>query len=242
MRSRPPTATKAPRMIDLPTVDLTGRPLTEAGLGELASAGGPRRIVGGDFSGLDLGAVDLAGWQFDDCLFKRSRLRRAQLSDTIWTGCKAAFADFTQADLVDVGFTGCDVNNAVFRHARLASAGFERCKLTGADFTDAGMVDLRLADVQAIDARLPGVSFKNARLVGIDFSGALLDGADFRQVVFEDCSLRDAQLARARFEGADLRGADLGGIRLGDAGRFRGAVISRAQASELLKELGLKVL
>ena len=94
----------------------------------------------------------------------------------------------------------------------------------------------------AVDARLPKVSFRRQTLTQVDLSGALLEGADFRDAVFEECSLRDAQLLRARFEGADLRGADLGGIRLGDAAHFRGAIISRAQATDLLKELGLRVL
>ena len=54
--------------------------------------------------------------------------------------------------------------------------------------------------------------------------------------------LRYADLSGAILDGADLRGADLGGIRLGDAAHFRGAIISRAQATDLLKELGLRVL
>ena len=51
----------------------------------------------------------------------------------------------------------------------------------------------------------------------------------------------DLNLADARFEAADLRGADLGELRLSDAGRFRGAFISKAQAAQLLIGLGLKV-
>jgi hypothetical protein len=38
-----------------------------------------------------------------------------------------------------------------------------------------------------------------------------------------------------------LRGADLGGLRLFDAGLFRGATISKAQAAMLLEDLGLTV-
>ena len=60
-------------------------------------------------------------------------------------------------------------------------------------------------------------------------------------MVFEECSLRDASMAGSRFDGADLRGADIGGLRLVDASLFRGATLSRAQAGELLGELGLKV-
>lgn len=63
----------------------------------------------------------------------------------------------------------------------------------------------------------------------------------FRYTTFVDCSLSDALLDNARFEGADLRGTDLGCVGLGDASQFRGPTISRDQASQLLSEVGLKV-
>lgn len=229
-------------MTDISTIDLTGKPLDQSGLDRLLKADSPHRIVGADFSGLAFGEVDLVGWQFEDCNIGHCRLVRTHLSETRWSGCKAAFADFGRADLVDAEILASDFNNALFRQATLTSAAFRCSKLTGADFTDARTVDLKLEEVLAIDARLPKVSFRDQKLTQVDLSGALLEGADFRDVIFEDCSLRDAQLLRARFEGADLRGADLGGIRLGDAAHFRGAIISRAQATTLLKELGLRVL
>ena len=60
--------------------------------------------------------------------------------------------------------------------------------------------------------------------------------------MFTECVLREASVTNARFEGADLRGADLGTLRLGDASRFKGALISKRQAADLLRELGLKVM
>jgi uncharacterized protein YjbI with pentapeptide repeats len=56
-----------------------------------------------------------------------------------------------------------------------------------------------------------------------------------------DCSLAHARINGANFAGADLRGADLSGFRLNDAKLFKDAVISKAQASMLLSELGLSV-
>lgn len=229
-------------MSDIPTIDLTGEAVDQAGLDRLLAAGAPRRLVGADFSGLAFGEVDLGGWRFEGCNLGHCKLVRTRLSDSRWSACKAAFADFGRADLIDAEIVASDFNNTQFRQAILTSAAFHRCKLTGADFTDARTVDLRFEEVLAVDARLPKVSFRDQKLTQVDLSGALLEGADFRDVVFEECSLRDAQLIHARFEGADLRGADLGGIRLGDAAHFRGAIISRSQATSLLKELGLRVL
>ena len=42
-------------------------------------------------------------------------------------------------------------------------------------------------------------------------------------------------------EGADLRSSDLGSLKLADASRFKGAIISKQQAASLLSGLGLKV-
>ena len=229
-------------MTDLQTIALSGAAVDQPSLDKLLAAGAPRRLVGADLSGLTFGEVDLNGWQFETCNLGRCKLIRTRLADSRWANCKAAFADFSRADLIDAEIVASDFNNATFRQTILTSTAFRRCKLTGADFTDARTVDLTLEEVLAVDARLPKVSFRDQTLTQVDLSGALLEGADFRGVVFDDCSLRDAQLIRARFEGADLRGADLGGIRLGDAAHFRGAIISRAQATSLLKELGLKVL
>ncbi|WP_026793069.1 pentapeptide repeat-containing protein [Pleomorphomonas oryzae] len=229
-------------MSDIPTIDLTGKAVDQAGLSKLIAANAPRRLVGADFSGLSFGEADLNGWQFEACTFGHAKLIRTRLAETRWSNCKGAFADFGRADLIDAEIVASDFNNAIFRQTILTSVAFRRSKLTGADFTDARTVDLKLEEVLAVDARLPKVSFRDQTLTQVDLSGALLEGADFRDVVFENCSLRDAQLIRARFEGADLRGADLGGIRLDDAAHFRGAIISRAQATSLLKELGLRVL
>ena len=56
-----------------------------------------------------------------------------------------------------------------------------------------------------------------------------------------DARLRGVVLRRAVLEGVDFSGADLGGLKIADAGRFRGAVVSRKQAAELVAQLGLVV-
>jgi fluoroquinolone resistance protein len=38
-----------------------------------------------------------------------------------------------------------------------------------------------------------------------------------------------------------LRSSDLGGLQMSDARRFKGAIISKGQAADLLGQLGLKV-
>jgi uncharacterized protein YjbI with pentapeptide repeats len=107
--------------------------------------------------------------------------------------------------------------------------------------TDVRALEIRIEETLLINAKMPSRDFRKAKLIRLDFSQADVSKCDFRYTTFVDCSLREALLDGARFEGADLRGADLGGVRLGDASQFRGATISRDQASRLLSEVGLKV-
>jgi uncharacterized protein YjbI with pentapeptide repeats len=102
-------------------------------------------------------------------------------------------------------------------------------------------MEIRFQETLLINARLAGHSFFKQRLDKVDFSQADLRKCDFQSSTLDDCSLRDANVAGSRFDGADLRGADLGGLRLVDATQFRGATISRDQAGQLLRELGLNV-
>ncbi|WP_332118137.1 pentapeptide repeat-containing protein [Azorhizobium caulinodans] len=187
----------------------------------LARAEGPLTFSGWALHGLDLSALDLSG-----CIFER---------------CRGAGVDFSACDLSEATFRNSDFNNAVFRRTKLASTHFSDCKLTGIQVSAASALGLVFVRCLLIAAQLRGLSFRRQDLDGLDFQDADLSEADFREAVLTNCSLRDAHVARARFEGADLRGTDLGGLKLADAGRFRGATISKAQAADLLAGLGLRV-
>ena len=103
-------------------------------------------------------------------------------------------------------FLASDFNNCVLRRSTLAAATFERCKLTGADLSDAKSLDIRFEETLLIHAKLPGYSFRKQVLKKIDFGQADLRKCDFRATIFEECSLRDANMTGSRFDGADLRG------------------------------------
>jgi uncharacterized protein YjbI with pentapeptide repeats len=93
-----------------------------------------------------------------------------------------------------------------------------------------------------VGASLRKAPFARQRLVEVDFSDADLRGADFRETEFVGCRMRGAEIDGARFTGADLRGCDLGQIDLDHARAIKGALISREQATELLRGFGLKVM
>lgn len=195
-----------------------------------------------NMQGLDISRLDITNWHFEKCDLSHSRLTGAQIEGVKFTNCRASAISFAGATLTDTSVSGGDFSNANFLGARLSGIKFEQCKMTGANLSDVAALDVVFNEVLLVLALLPKFSFRKARLVGVNFSEADLRQCDFREAVLTECSLRDANITDCRFHGTDLRGADLGGLKLTDASRFKGAVISRRQAGDLLGQLGLQVL
>ncbi|GGL50219.1 pentapeptide repeat-containing protein [Wenxinia marina] len=215
---------------------------TRADLDRLARTAGRVTFRGCVFDELDLGHLDVTDWRFETCSLARARLTGARFGDSAFVNCRAPGATFAGAALADTVVEGGSYANASFVEARLSSVRFARCKMTGADLGSVAALDVTFEEVLLVLSVLPGFSFRKAHLSGLDLSEADLRRCDFREAVLNDCSLRDANIADCRFQGADLRGADLGGLRLTEADRFRGAIISKRQAGDLLGQLGLHVL
>jgi fluoroquinolone resistance protein len=212
--------------------------------GDLASLSGgdPVTLINCNLDDARLRDLDLTGWRFDRCSLAKVDFGSATLEVTSFVHCRGAGAFFNTAHLDDARFESSDFNNAVFRGAVLTSAAFKDCKLTGSDFTDARSTGTVFTDTLLVSAKLAGFSFRKDKLKGVDLSMADLGKCDFRDAEFEKSSLREANIDDARFEGADLRGADLTGLSLlAGAGRFKGAVVSAAQAEIILSATGLKV-
>ena len=198
-----------------------------------------------DFEGVDFSRLTLSDAHFHRCNFVDASFYASMLQQTQWTRCRAGSADFENADVTEAKFTACDLNNTKWRRARLAVSIFDSCKLTGANFEacfdNNAALGLIFKDSLLVSAFLRNLSFRKTTIQGVDFSEADLAHCDFRDVIFEECSMRNAYMKFARFEGADLRQVDLGGLKLIDATMFRGAVISASQATMLLAELGIDV-
>lgn len=219
---------------------VSDRSLGRADLSILASAG-PHHMVACDLDEADLSKLDLADWTFERCSLRHTDLSGAKLARSIWRGCKAPFANLTGADLEEAQVSACDFNNAAFRRTNIGQARFTSTRMTGADLHLARGMGFTFEEVLLVGARLPGLSFRKEKLVRLDMAQADLAKADFRGAVLEGCSLRESNLDGAQFSGADLRGCDLGGIELDDARVFRGAIISREQAEQLLSGWGLLI-
>ena len=121
----------------------------------------------------------------------------------------------------------------------MSGAMFDNCKLTGANFGEARSLGIRFSQTILANAFLRKMSFRKPELEEMDLTSAGLGGCDFRGAVLERCRLGNAHLSTARFSGADLRTVDLGELSFSSVSNFKGAIISKDQATELLKSLGL---
>lgn len=215
--------------------------LRRADLEDHSDAGRRLKLIGCDLAGQDLSRMAFDNWHFERCDMTRTGFTCSECEDAQFLSCRAAGASFDSADLSGATIQDGDFNNASFRRATLQHARLSRVKMTGVDLTEAEIIGLSVEDILFGLAKLPRLSFRKAVLKGIDFSDADLPACDFSGATFRGCSLRDANIKDCRFDKADLRGADLGGIKITDARQFKGAVISTAQATELLRQIGLHI-
>lgn len=220
--------------------EITGQTLSHADIATLCSAQ-PSHLIDCDMEEANLSGLDLSGWTFERCALRHADLTGATLVGTRWQSCRAAFANFSGADLAEAVVGASDFNNISLRRANIAAARFTATRMTGADFHGVKGMGFAFEEVLLVGARLSGLSFRKETLRRVDLAQADLAKCDFRATVFEGCSLREANMDGARFAGADLRGADLGGVKLEDASLFRGAIISREQAEQLLSGWGLLI-
>ena len=222
--------------------DIDGGSLQRDALEDLIDQhSGPLRLIGVDLSGADLSRMVLDHWVFERCILVQTSFLGSRLDGTQGTSCRAAHAIFEAANLLEAQVSCWDLNNTRWKRSKLSQANFAHCKLTGANFTHCASLGLSFSETRLNSAFLAGLSFARTVLNNLDFSDSDLSDADFRKAELIDCSLAHARINGANFAGADLRGADLSGFRLNDAKLFKGAVISKAQASMLLSELGLSV-
>ncbi|MDX3386656.1 pentapeptide repeat-containing protein [Streptomyces niveiscabiei] len=206
----------------------------EVRLPELRGFEGGEVEPDGDYDGVELKELDLAGQDgagstFMDCALTgcaldETRLRNARFLDSRLTAPRGVGTDLADATLRDV-----EVTDARLGGTQMFGSVLERVVVRG------GKIDC----LNLRQARLKDVVFENCVLVEPDFAGARME-----RVEFVDCALKGADFSAATLSDVDLRGAVELGITAG-VDRLRGAVISTAQlldlAPVLAGELGIRV-
>ena len=169
------------------------------------SPAGPIDARGADWSGKDLGIVDL----------QASKLCRCDLRGT---------------DLSRCNLTDADLRLARYDNKTAAPEGFD-LRSSGAIGPGAKLngVFLNNSDLRGMDLR--GSVLLGAYLSGADMSGALLDGvslagADLRCVTLRGALCRGARFGACELDMADLRGANMEGAALDAVESIKGADFS----------------
>ncbi|MGW5401603.1 pentapeptide repeat-containing protein [Streptomyces sp. NPDC003952] len=189
----------------------------------------------GDYDGLELVEVDLAGGdgrgaRFMDCALRRcvldeTGLAKVRILDSVLDGVRGVGTDLSEASLRDV-----ELLDARLGGVQLHGAVLERVLVRG------GKIDY----LNLRTARLKDVVFEECVLVEPDFGGAVLERVEFR-----DCELRGVDFTGARMGDVDLRGVRALSIARG-VEALAGAVISAGQLFELAPamaaQLGVRVL
>lgn len=180
-------------------VDLRG--LAGSGPGDVA-------VRGQVLAGLDLRGARLFGW----------RLHAATVRD-----CRLDGADCQDWQLWDSTVERCSFDGADLRGAALGTwqdghgNSWRAVDLRRADLRGSVCVAARFEDCDFSDARLTGISFEQCTLLRCRFAGALNDVTfDGRSVPDRPAAatMRDVDLADARFDQVDFRGSDLSGVVL----------------------------
>ena len=202
------------------------------------------------------------GLVFQGCCFNELDLLDAEMDDLVFTKCSFLNTSFRASEITSCTFDKCALTGADFRYARLESVVFDTCNCVGINFTEATLTDsilkgskmtgailkgLRTLNLN-IDytifesADLNGLYLKGQHIKGVDFSNADLGNCDLRGCLFEECSFINTEFRGAKMASADFRDSRLGKSPLHDMARdMRGAIISNAQAAEILQDYGLVV-
>ena len=186
----------------------------------------PLDLSGADFSGDNIGNVDLSGailseTSFNDVNLSGANLSGADLRSTTMSEVFAPQANFSGADLRE---SQLDFQN--FRDADLTDADFSWSKIFFS--TTEGAV---LKGARFFGAVVRSSSFKNSDLTGADLTNAdfsfdykgffvienSFEGSNLSNAKMFGANLRSVDFTKADLTGADLRNADLRGAT------FRGA-------------------
>jgi uncharacterized protein YjbI with pentapeptide repeats len=148
-------------------------------------------------------AHDLSGQQ----------LRRRDVSECRFVGCRLTGADLQGARLVDVEFVDCELSGTSLAEAVLTRVELRNCRLSGALLTSAKLRDVNVVECKAdfLNMRMTAserVTFERTMLPDADFYGASLQSCRLF-----DCDLTSVEFSTATFVDTRLHGSDLSSLR-----------------------------
>lgn len=185
-----------------------------------------REQSGEHFENLDLSAVSLRSFHFEDCSFSH---------------CHFSGADLTGATFFSCRFESCDLSNALFQGARFRMPSFQDCKMLGlqwvhlTDFVAPRFERCRLDFSNFSSLKLKKSEFLSCSLREVDFTQA-----DLSETCFKESELLGTQFLNTNLAKADFRQAFHYSINPLN-NKIKGARFSLPEACSLLEGLGIVI-
>lgn len=205
-------------------------------------------------------------YKFLNCDFSKCKIEEMNLENMLFENCnmeeisflniEIAKCYFLKTNLKKTEFFGCSIDNSIFEICNMANCDFSNsnthrdskiywtkfkdCKMTGVNFNNFRSNKITFENCILRLAYFYGFNFKKQTIIGLDLSEADLCDCNFDEAILENSSLRNVNFKGINtFYNADLRGCDIGGV---NSERIKGSFISKAQATELLGKLNIKVI
>lgn len=206
-----------------------------------------------------IGEEDVSGVIFQDCVFERVRIVRANLAQTMFLHCRFDACVFDACHVVQTRWIECEgegfeVTNGTLAEVLVSQGHLERLRIAQAArqvvlaqatidtlvFDDAGVdQDLLTVGQCTLGAVVAdGARWQNASALEVDLDAWRVDDAVFERCCFIRAKAVEKDLSRVRFDGCNLYQSDLRAARLrhAQASLFAECTLDHADCREAALE------
>lgn len=187
----------------------------------------------------------LSGRRIEDLIFREIDLSSQRLPELIGSSLLLERVSFANSEIrsthwTDMRLVRCDLSNAIFRNFTATRVEFVDCKLVGLNAPACKWQDVLLDHCDARFAQLSEGRVRHCEFRSTQLRESALNRIDLEGTQFHDTVLRQADLAGTSLQNIDLRSCDIEGISL-RAEDLRGAIVTAAQAMEVVRFLGVVI-
>jgi uncharacterized protein YjbI with pentapeptide repeats len=197
-------------------------------------------VLDQDLEPVDSLGDSVAGFEFGAASVRALDAANVGLADGRIRAVRAERGAMTAVAVRSVEFTGCELGMLRWSGGKISRTRFHACKLLGARFENVTMdhvvftgCKLDFAVLDQVRATGP-VIFDHCSLREAEVTGCVLAGA-----LFDGCDLALAGFGPGRYRGCDLRGNDLSSVT--GAHYLKRVVIDRAQLLQLAEALAAEL-
>lgn len=127
----------------------------------------------------------------------RSRLARANFSDSSFLDCDIKNAYANDSTFIDTDFTNCDFTNTFLINADFTDVDIKKCKFCGANLSNILLIMTHdgkyLADTSFSKANFTNAEIRNCIFRNCHFEETIFGGSMLRDVRFENCTFLHTQ-------------------------------------------------